>query len=644
VTERRRARTTALSLAWACAWAPSAGAQSPGPVSAEVLTQVRSVVAGEPRWLRDGRTLLFPASLGDGGLWTIPAAGGFPRSLEVQTGGAAFLGSSQVELSPDGRWISFLSTRSGTSELWIASTADGRVRQLTRLGGRTTAYAWAPDGRTIAFANDQLGNHDIWTVAVPDGTVRRLTTEPLLEVQPTWTPDGREVVYVRLDTTWRDHDILAVPAAGGAARLITRDRDFFDYQAGGTFGTPAVSPDGRTVLFRSHRSGWINIWRVPLAGGEATPLAAEAANQSGARWSPDGRSVLLLSLSNGRQSLKVVSVADGRVRTLAEPPAQGMVSAAEWAPDGGRVSYLLGTPVAPADLHVVAATGGVAQRLTVSDPPRHVAAALVVPEKVSYRSPDGLTIPAYLYRPRGVAAGAKAPGLLLIHGGPTAQFSDSWQREAQYFAQRGYAVLLPNIRGSSGYGKAFEDANNGCWGRCDLADVLAGVDYLRAQPGVRGDRIGISGTSYGGYMSIAAPTFAPGVFQAAVAASGYADWAHTHGEQETRHVKLLDYEFGPLATHGEVYRRSSPMHELERLATPILVVHGEATTIPRSAASRLLVDRLEMLYKPHEYRTYPNENYYVSGRANVIRLLEDTERFLARYLQDDVPPRPLEED
>lgn len=595
---------------------------------------MRSVVAGDPVWSRDGAHLLFPAALGDGGLWTIPAAGGFPRPLHVQTGGTAFLGSAQVEYSPDGRWISFLSTASGAGELWIASTTSGEVRQLTTLGARTNSYSWAPDGRAIAFANDKLGGYDIWVVSVPDGAVRRITAEPLLEVHPTWTPDAREVVYVRLDSTWHHHDVLAVPSAGGAARVITRDRDFFDYQAGGAFGYAQVSPDGRTVLFRSHRSGWINYWLVPFAGGAPRALAPEAANQSGARWSPDGREVLFLSLENGAQSLRVVSAAGGAPRTLAAPAGMGMVSAAAWSPDGARVSYLLGTPTAPPDLHIVQAAGGVAKRLTVSDPPRHVRATLVTPEKITYRSDDGVEVAAYLYRPRGLRPGERAPGLLYIHGGPTAQFSDTYQRDAQYFAQRGYAVLLPNIRGSSGYGKTFEDANNRCWGRCDLKDVLAGVTFLKSLPEVRADRMGITGASYGGYMSMAAPTFAPGVFQAAVAASGYADWIHTHGEQETRHIKLLDYEFGPFETSQDVYRRSSPMYELERLATPIMVVHGEATTIPRSEASRLFVDRLEMLYKPHEYRTYPNENYYINGRANVVRLLGDMDRFFQRHLKD----------
>ncbi len=614
----------------------SLGAQAAGPraLSARELTAIRSAVASEPQWSTDGSMLMFNSPLGEGGLWAVPASGGFPTALNVRTGGTTFLGSAQPEWSPDGKWLSYVSTKSGTPELWLSSIADGRERQLTNLGGRIGSYTWAPDGSAIAFSDDKLGNHDIWTIRIADGHLRRLTTGPLLEVSPTWTPDGRQVVYVQLDSTWRNHDVLVMAPDGSGPRVIVQDTGLFDYQAGGAFGPALVSPDGTQLLFRSQRSGWMNYWAVPMKGGAARPIAAEPANQSGARWSPDGRHVLYLALQNGTQHLRAVALAGGVSRSVASPPGMGMISAANWSPDGRRVSYVLASPTTPGDLYVVPFAGGPATRLTHSDPPAHIAQSLITPEKLTYRSEDGLEISAYLYRPRGLAANERAPGLLWIHGGPTAQFSDALQRDVQFFAMRGYAVLLPNIRGSSGYGRAFEEANNGCWGRCDLLDVLAGVAQLKKLPEVRPDRMGITGASYGGFMSMAAPVFAPRVFQAAIAASGYGDWVHTVAEQETRHVKLLEHEFGPLNGNLEKYRQSSPIYELDKLQTPIMLVHGEATTIPRSDASRLFADRLEMLYKPFVYRTYPNENYYISSRENTVALLHDMLGFFQQHLKD----------
>jgi dipeptidyl aminopeptidase/acylaminoacyl peptidase len=253
---------------------------------------------------------------------------------------------------------------------------------------------------------------------------------------------------------------------------------------------------------------------------------------------------------------------------------------------------------------------------------------------VSYRSEE-FTINAYLYKPASAAAGERFPGVLWIHGGPTSQFNDVFEPHVQFFVQRGYVVLLPNIRGSSGYGKAFEDANNRCWGHCDLKDVLAGVDYLKKLPYVNPHKMGITGTSYGGIMSMAAAAFAPGVFQAAIPASGYGDWMHFRDEQELRHVKLLEYEFGPFEGNEHVYRKNSSIYSVEQITTPMFLIHGEGY-FPRSDASLEFARALEKNYKVFRYKAYPNENYYVRSRANRRQMLSDMLEFFDQFLKDKV--------
>lgn len=607
---------------------------NPTRLSAEEVTSVRSLVGGvAPQWSPDGSRLLIGGALGGSDLWTVPAEGGWPESLNMRMGEVAFLQAHQPRYSPDGRFISYISDANGAAELHLYPLADGRTRQLTRLGARINSYSWSPDGTRIALAGDKFGNFDVWVLEVAGGQARRLTSDPRYEVFPSWTPDGARVVYVRLDDRWLDHDVMEIDAGGKtAARLIVSDTDFFDYQAGGTFGYPLVSPDGNSLLFRSQRSGWVNYWTVPMAGGSPRQVAAEAANQSGAHWSPDGKAILYTALWNGTQDLRVVSSAGGAPRVLAAPQGMGMVSNAEWSPDGQQVSYTLETPVDPADLYVIPSSGGPSRRLTRSGGPAYITKGLVRPKKVSYKSPDGFTVQAYLYDPV-LEPGKKAPGILYIHGGPTASFNDTYQSQVQYLAMRGYAVLLPNIRGSSGYGKPFEDANNGCWGRCDLVDVTAGVGYLRTLPFVDGDHMGITGTSYGGCMSLAASAFAPGVFQAAVAVSGYGDWLHMIAEQELRHLKLVEYEFGPLPKEEAKYRRSSPFFYIQDIRNPIMLLHGVGAQLPRSAASQLFADRLEMNYKPFVYKTYPNENYYVRRRENLIQMYQDIAGYFDQHLK-----------
>jgi dipeptidyl aminopeptidase/acylaminoacyl peptidase len=631
-----------LVLVAAALVAPGAAANAqssprPATLSAQELTSVRSVVGGiAPQWAPDGARLMIGGALGGSDLWTVRTTGGFPVALGVEMGEIAFLQSHQPKYSPDGRYISYISNRGGPAELYLRSIADGTERQLTRLGGRINSYSWSPDGQSIAFAGDKHGHFDVWKVSAAGGEIVRLTNDPRYEVFPSWTPDGRRVVYARMDDRWLDHEVLELDADGaGQPRLIVKDVGFFDYQAGGNFGYPLVSPDGTTLLFRSHRSGWVNYWTVPMRGGAPRQIAAESANQSGARWSPDGKSILYLALWNGTQDLRVVDAAGGAPRVVAKPAGMGVVSNAEWAPDGRQVSFTMESPVQPAELYVVAAGGGATRQLTNSAGPAHIADALIRPRKVSYKSPDGLTIHAYLYEPI-VKAGERAPGILYIHGGPTSSFNDTYQAQVQYLAMRGYAVLLPNIRGSSGYGRKFEDANNGCWGRCDLQDVTAGVEFLRTLPTVEPTRMGITGTSYGGCMSLAASAFAPGVFQAAIAASGYGDWLHFHAEQELRHVKLVEYEFGPLPQAEAKYRKSSPIFYMKDVQTPIMLIHGVGAQLPRSVASELFADRLEMNYKPFVYKTYPNENYYIRRRDNIQTMLGDMLAFFDQHLKDGV--------
>jgi len=629
-------RSCLIALALLPALAPSIAAQSTPArrvLNAEEVTSPRSVVGGVVQWAPRGDQLLIGGALGGSDLWTIPAAGGFPQSLNVRMGEIAFLQSHQPKYAPDGRHIAYISAAGASAELFVRSMEDGVARQVTRLGGRINSYAWSPDGRRVALAGDKFGSFDIWLVEVATGAVERLTSDARYEVFPTWTPDGAKVVYVRLDERWLDHDVLELPATGGGTpRTIVSDTDFFDYQAGGSFGYPQISPDGATLLFRSHRSGWVNYWTVPMRGGTPRQVAAEAANQGGARWSPDGASILYTALWNGMQDLRVVSAAGGAPRVVAAPTGMGMIDNAEWSPDGTRIAYTMQTPVDPADLFVIPVAGGAAKRLTQSAGPAYITQALIRPKKISYKTPDGFTVNAYLYEPV-LPAGQKAPGILYIHGGPTSSFNDTYQSEVQFLAMRGYAVLLPNIRGSSGYGKVFEDANNGCWGRCDLVDVTAGVEYLRTLPFVDGTHMGITGTSYGGCMSLAASAFAPGVFQAAVSVSGYGDWIHMIQEQELRHLKLVEYEFGPLATNEAKYRASSPFFSVGDIRTPIMLLHGVGAALPRSEASRLFADRLEMNYKPFVLKTYPGENYYVRRRENVMQMYTDILAYFDQHLK-----------
>ncbi len=633
---------TLRMVAMAAAWSVLASrgvAQGPGPSPsqlAERLVTVSSILGGDgPQWMPDGSRIVFPSSMGGGaGMWSISPDGGPSQQI---TGD---VGPQIPRVSPDGQWIAYLSDKSGSPEVWLWSLANNRAVQLTDLGARINALTWSPDGRHIAFSALLYGQFDVWTVSVPAGEVTRLTTDARYELYPSWTPDSKQIVYVRSDDRWAGHDVMVMSATGEKQRLLTHDDDLFDYGTVGTrsrFGYAQVSPDGKAVLFRSHRSGWLNYWTVPLAGGTPKQLAAEAADQSDARWSPDGTSVAYISNHNGTHDVRVVPAAGGQSRVLV-PVQLGIASAPDWSPDGKQLTYMFATPTRPADLYVVSVDGGGSPRqLTMSA--ATPTPELLTPEKISFRS-DQFTISAYLYKPPAMRSGEHFPGILYIHGGPTGQFSDNFALQPQFLARMGYVVLMPNIRGSSGYGKVFEDANNPCWTRCDLRDVIAGVAYLKTLPYVNASKMGITGISYGGIMSMAAVARAPDLFQASLPQSGYANWISFQDyNAELQHTKLLAYEWGPYPDSAAVYRRNSSIFLAKNVKAPVFVVHvvGKETSwrpgVVPIIASKEYALALEREYKVVMYKTYPGETYYITGRENNRQLLLDMGDFFDRYLK-----------
>ncbi len=167
------------------------------------------------------------------------------------------------------RFVAYTTDRGGAPDIWLWSAEDGTDRRLTRLSARANGLAWSPDGAWIAFAGDRFGSMDIWKVSVPGGEVHRLTSGPLYEGYPSWAPDSGALYFVRMDDRWVDHDVIEITPDGRNPRTVLADRGFFDYRAGRAFGAVQPSPDGERLLFRSQRSGWLNFWIAPRAGGEA---------------------------------------------------------------------------------------------------------------------------------------------------------------------------------------------------------------------------------------------------------------------------------------------------------------------------------------------------------------------------------------
>ena len=388
-------------------------------LSLDQILSIRPLVAAEtPRWSPDGSRIAFVSSHQEdtAELWSVPADGGFPARLTVGAGA----GDSAPRIpfwSPCGVYVSCVSRKGGADEVWLWPANGDAGFQLTSLGGRIHSMNWSPDGRSVAVSCNRYGSYDIYLVEVSSGKSVRLTDGPLYAVNPGFTPDGRHILYVRLDDRWENHDVIRISLDGKEQEIVVQDTDFFDYSYGGAFGYPLVSSDGERVLFRSQRSGHVNIWTAPVAGGEPEPLSLEDAEQDHAVWSPAAQQVAYTSNRNGTLELRVADASTGESGALFSPGV-GVCSAPQWSPDGSKIVFRYGTPTSPMDLWVVSLEDGRAMQLTSAGVDPALTEHLTAPEKITYQSFDGLVIHAYLYSPRSREGGEKYPGCCSSTVGP----------------------------------------------------------------------------------------------------------------------------------------------------------------------------------------------------------------------------------
>jgi dipeptidyl aminopeptidase/acylaminoacyl peptidase len=275
------------------------------------------------------------------------------------------------------------------------------------------------------------------------------------------------------------------------------------------------------------------------------------------------------------------------------------------------------------------------KRLTRSLPSTIDPATLVEPLHVHYPGADGREIPALLYIPHAEAlrGGALPPAIVHIHGGPTGQHLRWWDRASQWFANNGYVVLAPNIRGSTGYGREFQEANRGDWGGKDLQDVVKGVEWLAKENIADPKRIGAYGGSYGGFMTLMVLSQAPDKWAAGVSVVGVVSWKTLYDTTRGDLKDYLERELGDPAKVPDLYRDRSPLTHVSKIKAPLLVLQGaNDPRVPRSEA-KLMTDALKKAGKTYDEHEYEGEGHGFRTRENAIDSLRRATEWFDRYLQ-----------
>jgi dipeptidyl aminopeptidase/acylaminoacyl peptidase len=617
----------------------------PRSLTIEKLYMTRQV--GRPTWSPDGTSIAFVSNMsGRNNLWIVPAEGGWPVQLTVSD-----QRQTSPAWSPDGKWIAYQSDYDGDEQwdIFLVSPKTGKVVNLTNT--REIAEmnpTWSPDGRYLAYEvkpkTSAAFEIDVYDTLMRE--VKHLTTntpQDKRNVNPIWSRDGDYIVYTQEQAKGTDSNIFIAHLATGKSTLLTPHEGEQFYLANDI--SPSLDDAQEVLLTSNAENGYDNIGLL-LVGTRGDPqpgavnkikwLTKDKWEIRGHEFSPDGKHITFSANVDGNEDIYLHDVATGKSAALPIPkgvnePAGGHSA---FTQDASRLLYYHNGPTAPGDLWVYTMATGKSHQVTHSLIAGVRSEDMVEPYLVHYPSRDGKwTISAFLYVPYNMARNGQNAAIVYIHGGPTAQSMNSFNRFVQYAANQGYMVLAPNYRGSTGYGKEFQQANLFDMGGGDLQDVLAGVDWIKQTGHLDPKKIAVMGGSYGGYLSMMSVTKAPDVWAAGVPIVPFVNW-FTEIENEDPVLQQSD-----LATMGDVvknkalYEDRSPINFIDQVKAPLLLLAGGHDPRCPKSETQQVVDAIKKRGGTVEYKIYDNEGHGFARVENQIDAYKRVADFLLAHVQ-----------
>jgi dipeptidyl aminopeptidase/acylaminoacyl peptidase len=565
-------------------------------------------------WQREGNNDLYVVDV-DGAAW--------PRRLTFDRPATAWWSDEAPRWSPDSRTLAF----TARDDLWTVDVETGRQCRLTDFKQGDSSPIFGPDGQRVYFLSGR-GDFENLCYTTPDAAWPvALTLEKADASDPQPSPDGQQVAFVfHPQDDLNRSELRLVPAGGGAAQAGTGAAQVQDYH-------PRWSPDGRQMAFISTRSGWRALHLLDVADGSVRQLSQTGADVQGFAWRPDGRRIVLVLDREGAGDLYLLDVATGELDLLRG--GAGWHSLPQWSPDGQWLTVEFESTTQPPDIYRVSAASGEARALTHSTPPALAAASLVQPQFVRYPSSRGASIPALLFRPPAASPQMPCPAIVYPHGGPTDEYARTWDVLTQWLLAKGYAVLAPNYRGSTGYGLEHQRALHGAWGIVDCDDMLAAADYLAELNWVDGGRLGIYGASYGSYLALLAlarDLQTPRRYRCGVAKFGDCDILASWAQGDRVGREDLERQMGHPSANRTGYRAGSPVYDVANMEAPLLILHGEEDQRVHPKQSQQLVEALRGAGKTFEYVVYGGEGHGFVQIATLQHFYATLERFLDWYL------------
>ncbi|HVG30109.1 MAG TPA: S9 family peptidase [Pyrinomonadaceae bacterium] len=645
------------------------------------------VVGGElrpsrPRWSPDSRFLAFLGSRGEqAGVWVMPATGdaaprlvaavrstnffityaGEPFAWSPDSRRIAYVSATEEQVVPqvadksyqredsagDPRVIDRIQYKSRTSladhlrtHVWVTDIASPSPRQLTFGQTYDHALTWSPRGDEIAFLSnhepdpDANNNSDIFSVSTADGRVRQITNTRGCEYEPAWSPDGRWIAYTAttrevttIDSVAEDAHVWITDAAGGRPRELTAEQDR-------RARSPQWTADGNSIYYLAGDRGRTNIYRVGVAdrviltfrmwGGErgrgevgVTRGVFVAERLSPA--DPDGVQSLRPSrpsqIGNFSIASRSLPVAASRREIVYSP----------------SVAFTLSDAVTPSEVYLAVAPSLLVRRLSAHNDQLTRGEPFVEPEELRFESFDGTEVQGWLMKPARWGGG-RAPMILSIHGGPHGMSGYGFNAAFQAYAARGYAVLFINPRGSAGYGQKFSDGTLREWGGGDYKDLMAGVDAaLKKYNWLDSNRMGVTGGSYGGFMTNWIVTQTPR-FRAAVSSASVSNLVSFYAT--SLYQDLIHAEFGGFPWDDyDLLWRWSPLRYVRDAQTPTLFIHGEQDNDVHITQAEEMYTALRRRGVETVLLRYPREGHGLREPRHRLDALERTLWWFDKYLK-----------
>ncbi len=573
--------------------------------------------------------------------------GGRPRRLTAARDGQAHR-EFEPAFSPDGKTIAFLSDAAtpGQLQIWTAPSAGGSPRQVTRVKGQLEHLLWSPDGRAVAFlfvegSAQETGaltaykpdagvvqeTFEEQRIAVADlktGQVRPVSPADLFVYDYDWSPDGRTFAAEAAKGSGTNNYWVAeldrVDAATGETRSL--------WKPPLQIACPRFSPDGRSIavihgLMSDQGSTGGDVWVVPASGGEARNLTPGTGWSARALfWQPDG-DILLTAFVDGGEGVAKIPPGGTLERLWAGAEAIDHFAPARRGEDSAAI-------VSSFDRPPEACAGELGEWKNLSSS-NASAKRFWGPAKSLRWDSDGRSVQGWLIYPLGFDASKRYPMATVVHGGPSSQQSIHWpERWNGVLPSQGYFVFLPNPRGSYGFGEEFVQGNVKDFGGGDLRDILSGVDAALKTAPIDGNRLGIVGWSYGGYMAMWAVTQTHR-FAAAVAGAGIVSWQSYYGQNKID-TWMLPFFGASVYDDPKVYAKSSPIEFIKNVQTPTLVLHGDRDSEVPTPQGYEFWHALKTLGVPTQLVIYPNEGHGIRRADHRLDIEERTVGWFDQYL------------